>query len=409
MSTWSLSWSGLSTVTELEIKQRIRSRRWIWALAGWVLVLAVITGMIMLAATSIAGPAGQSYGNGPGPLAFSAITFLVLGMGLVIAPAFTATAINGDRAAGTLATVQATNLSALEIAAGKLTAAWLTAAVFLVAAVPFIAWSMLLGGISIAQVLVVFAVVLVEVAVICAVGLGWSAVISRAAGSTLLTYLSVVVLAFATVIVFALSTVLVTSEQTVRVWGLSPEVAKAYSDQVDQYYTENPNGGDPPPAPVDKCAWFDARESVTRTDQIWWLLLVNPFVIVSDAAPLPPGAAQSLGSYAGSANDPMASLRYQVRRLSTPPAIQVDRCSFYYDGQPGYSVEYDNQGNVTVLTKGGVRVQVSPVKEAVLNVETPVWPWGLGLHLLLGAAFFWMAVRRLRIPYRRLRPGTRVA
>ena len=33
---------------------------------------------------------------GAGPLAFGTITFFVLGMGLVIAPAFTATSINGD-------------------------------------------------------------------------------------------------------------------------------------------------------------------------------------------------------------------------------------------------------------------------------------------------------------------------
>jgi hypothetical protein len=54
-------------------------------------------------------------------------------------------------------------------------------------------------------------------------------------------------------------------------------------------------------------------------------------------------------------------------------------------------------------------VNTSPVKVRAVNVETPVWPWGLGLHVLLGAGFFWVAVRRLAVPYRRLAPGTRVA
>lgn len=30
MTSWTLSWNGLRTVVELELKQRVRSRRWIW-------------------------------------------------------------------------------------------------------------------------------------------------------------------------------------------------------------------------------------------------------------------------------------------------------------------------------------------------------------------------------------------
>lgn len=411
MSTWSLTLSGLRTVTELELKQRIRSKRWIWALVAWVLVLGVITVLIMMAASMVYSPIEQAedFNQGPGPVAFAAITYLVLGMGLVIAPAFTATAINGDRAAGTLATLQATRLSALEIATGKLVAAWLTALVFLVTALPFIAWSMVLGNISVWQVIVVFVLVLAEVAVVCAIGLGWSSIVSRAAGSAMLTYLSVVFLTVITLIVFALSTVLVTSQQTVRVWGLPDDVEAAYYAEVDQYFQNNPNKGNPPPAPVDKCTWLEEKESVTRTDQIWWLLLANPFVIVTDAAPLPPGAAQNLDGYVTNTNDPMANLRYQVRRLSSAPPFERDYCSAFYDGQPGYIVSYDNQSQVEVTTKNGVSVQISPVKRAVVQAEAPVWPWGLGFHLLLGVLFFWIAVRRLSIPYRALRPGTRVA
>jgi hypothetical protein len=44
-----------------------------------------------------------------------------------------------------------------------------------------------------------------------------------------------------------------------------------------------------------------------------------------------------------------------------------------------------------------------------VNVETPAWPWGLGVNVLIGAVFFWAAVRRLAIPYGVLPPGTRVA
>ena len=39
MNTWSFSWHGLVTVVGLELRQRMRSRRLIWALASWVVVL----------------------------------------------------------------------------------------------------------------------------------------------------------------------------------------------------------------------------------------------------------------------------------------------------------------------------------------------------------------------------------
>jgi ABC-2 type transport system permease protein len=411
MNAWALSLNGVRTVVELELRQRIRSRRWIWALAVWFLVIGGITTLVILATTTMFASVsdGDEYGMRPGPLAFGLITYLVLGMGLMIAPAFTATSINGDRSAGTLATLQATRLSAVDIATGKLVAAWCTAAVFLVVSTPFIAWSMVLGNISAWQVLVVFLVLLAEVAVVCAIGLGWSALLSRAAGAAAMTYLSVIVLAVLTVLVFGLSLALTTTQRAERVWGLSEAVVNAYNQQTDDYYAKNPDGSDPPAAPVDQCSWFDRNVTGVRYDQVWWLLVSNPFVVIADAAPLPPGVSADLQAYSGLASDPLAVVRYGVRKLSLPPAEEVDECSQYYSSLPGYTVEWDPDGNAIVRTANGTVANISPVKIRPVNVETPVWPWGLGFHVLLGAAFFWVAVRRLAVPYRKLAPGTRVA
>lgn len=410
MNTWALSVNGVRTVVELELKQRIRSRRWIWALAAWFLLLGGITTMVISAATAlyVGTSDGDEASLRPGPLAFGLITYLVLGMGLMIAPAFTATSINGDRSAGTLATLQATRLSAVDLATGKLVAAWCTAAVFLVVASPFIAWSMALGNTSLWQVLVVFLVVLAEVAVVCAIGLGWSALISRAAGAAAMTYLSVVVLAVLSVLVFGLAVTLTSEQTTDRVWGLTEQVLDEYNRQTEEAYQKDPNA-DPPPAPVDKCTWFERRSTTTRYDKVWWMLVGNPFVVIADAAPLPPGASADLNRYSDLGSDPLASIRYGVRRLSMPPAQEYDECAGYYSSLPGYTVEWDDGGNAIVKNGNGTVVNVSPVKLRPVNVETPVWPWGLGFHVLLGAAFFWIAVRRLAIPYRRLTPGTRVA
>ncbi|MBA3020573.1 ABC transporter permease subunit [Propionicimonas sp.] len=410
MNTWAMSVSGLRTVVELEIRQRIRSKRWIWALLGWFLLTGGLTSLVIWSATEMVRINGQgpSAGFQAGPLAFGLITYLVLGLGLMIAPAFTATTINGDRAAGTLATLQATRLSSLEIVLGKLIAAWLAAAVFLVVALPFIAWSMVLGNISLWQVAVTFAVVFAEVAVVCAIGLGFSAMFSRAAGAAMLTYLTVVVLSVITVIVLALSSVLVVRPTTYRVWGLTPAVQQQYQDQVEQTYKDDPKAN-PPAPPVDKCTWFERTDQTTRMDLVWWVVVANPFVVVADAAPLPPGAAQDLTKYIALSSDPLAGVRWGVRKLSQPPQTEIDECSYLYESLPGFRVEYDNDGRATVTTKSGEPVTVSPVKVAPVNVENPIWPWGLGVHVLLGAVFFWGAVTRLKIPYGALQRGTRVA
>lgn len=410
MNTWALSANGVRTVVELELKQRIRSRRWIWALAAWFIVIGGITTMVIMAATAmyLGVSTSDEARLSPGPLAFGVITYLVLGMGLMIAPAFTATSINGDRSAGTLATLQATRLSAVDLATGKLVAAWCTAAVFLVVASPFIAWSMALGNISAWQVLVVFLVLLAEVAVVCAIGLGWSALISRTAGAAAMTYLSVVTLAVLSVLVFALAATMTVSPRVERVWGLTEQVQDEYNRQTEEAYQKDPDA-EPPPAPVEKCTWFERKTTSIQYHDVWWLLVGNPFVVIADAAPLPPGASSDLNHYTGLGSDPLAAIRYEVRRLSMPLSNEVDECSQYYSSLPGYTVDWDDNGNAVVKTANGTVVNVSPVKIRPVNVETPVWPWGLGFHVLLGAAFFWIAVRRLAVPYRKLTPGTRVA
>ena len=409
MNAWRLSVNGLRTVTELELKQRIRSRRWILGLVVWFLVIGGITSLVIFA-TSRTLDADQSAPN-PGPLAFALNVFFVLGMGLIIAPSFTATSINGDRAAGTLATLQATRLSAAEIAVGKLLAALLTALVFLVVGLPFIAWSMVTGSISLWQVMACFGVVFLLVAVVCAIGLGWSALLSRPAGSTVMTYLSVVALTVISTFMMVLMAPLVRSTETVQVWGLPVAVQSEFQLQVDDYWTDHPDGGaeGAPQPPIDKCTWNTETTEAIHMERVWWITVINPFVIVADAAPLPPQAYTDLNEYASVASDPLATIRLGVRSLSQPPATERDDCVLLYS-QVGYTVDYDADGTARVTTVNGTPVNVeSPVKRRPVTIDSPIWPWGLGANLLLGATFLWVAVRRLKVPYGQLAKGTRVA
>ena len=52
------NWNGLRTVTELELKQRVRSRRWITALVVWFVVIGAITSLVILATSQMIGGEG---------------------------------------------------------------------------------------------------------------------------------------------------------------------------------------------------------------------------------------------------------------------------------------------------------------------------------------------------------------
>lgn len=348
-------WRGVWTVTVLELRQRVRSTRWVVALVVWFVVVGGIT---LLTSGALRELAPQPYSSdysppqpSNGPLFFALVSFLVLGLGLLVTPTLTSTAINGDRNAGTLDTLQVTLLSPSQIATGKLLAAWLAACAFLVASLPFLALALVMGDTPALSLVRVVLVVAVLLAAVCGIGLGYSALVTRAAGSTVLTFLTVAALTLLTPILFATTYPSIAHTQDVRVHASVP--TGTGNDFTCAYVTE-------------------ARE-VAHTERTWWLLGINPFVVLAD------GAGTS-GGISSSGRDPLGSMREVVRDLRAGPDLTPDECT---------------TGSGTTTRTG--------------MSTAPFWFWGLGVNVLLGAAGFAVAVRRLRIPQRKLAPGTRVA
>jgi hypothetical protein len=212
--------------------------------------------------------------------------------------------------------------------------------------------------------------------------------------------------------VMGLLSPLVVTDDPVRVWGLPPAVQQAYQAEVDRYWSENPDGdgsGRPRP-PIEQCTWYDDVQQNVHTERIWWITVINPFVVVADAAPLPAGAYADLSAYASTASDPLAWIRLGVRSMARAPDTERDDCTWLYEESDGYIVEYEADGSTRITTSTGTPVNVdSPVKRRPVTVDSPIWPLGLGANLLLGAVFFWLAVQRLKVPYGQLARGTRVA
>jgi len=355
--TWGLTWHGVRTVAVLDLRQRVRSTRWIVALVVWFVVVGGITLLTTGALEAFGANDGRD--RNTGPILFAAVTSLVLGLGLLVTPTLSSTAVNGDRNAGTLATLQVTLLSPAEIATGKLLAAWSAACAFLLTSLPFLVLALAMGGTpgwAIVRVVLLVALLLLAV---CGVGLGFSALAARTAGSTVLAFITVAAVTVFTPILFGLTFTTTTDQEQVTVWGLEDGWA---------------DGDDPGP-----CEVFTAERSVSHTERTWWLLGINPFVVVADGAGTGPLSHNGDGS-------PLSAMRDGVRMLRAGPPPALDEC----------------------WTGTAAPAELQDDLEQDLSTA-PVWPWGLGANLLLGAVGFVVAVRRLRIPQRTLARGTRVA
>ena len=359
VGTWTLTRHGVRTVAVLELRQRVRSSRWKVALVVWFAVVGVITllaGGVLTLFDDSAATTDQA-----GRVLFVVVTALVLGLGLLVTPTLTSTAVNGDRQAGTLATLQVTLLSPAEIAAGKLLAAWLSACAFLVVSLPFFAIALVMGGVPVATLPRVVLLTALLLAAVCGMGLGWSTLAARPAGSTVLTFVTVAALTVFTPVFFGLTYPFLSTTQDVQVYGVT-----------DEYWMAMEDGGEEAATAVPVCELTVQERAVARTEWTWWLPAINPFAVVADGA---------VPASATGPDDP-AAVTQVLRDLRLGSPDVVDECW----------VEEDTSAVTGTRGHAG-----------------PVWPFGLAVNLLLGAAGFLVAVRRLRIPQRTLPRGTRVA
>jgi ABC-type transport system involved in multi-copper enzyme maturation permease subunit len=362
------SWlAGLWLVVGLELKQRIRSTKWKAALLTVTVLIALVTGLIVLAAR-----AGSSEDGSEGDWVFGLVVFFVLFLGLIISPTLSATAINGDAKEGTLAPLQATGLGASQIVVGKLLAAWAASLSFVVVAIPFLAFAYINSDANPWAMATVVLVLAVELLVVCALGLGWSALTPRTAASAVLTYVTVAVLTVVLPVMFGLLAATFTKEVEVNSsWreyvyteGGAPIPGDAVKDEYGEYYV---------------CRKQSYTTTMPRTEATWWMLAVNPYVIVADSAPLPPrGNAEYWDG------GMLGSIKQGVRELRLGLNSSGDNCAV---GETQQEVD----------------------RRERLDSLSPVWPWGIAVQAALATVSVWVAIRRVRVPYGKLTSGTRVA
>jgi ABC-type transport system involved in multi-copper enzyme maturation permease subunit len=363
-----MSLHGVRTIALLELRQRLRTSRWQLALGTWFLIIG--------AAAALTWWAVHDQPSERGTTLYDVVLFFVLGLGMLLAPSLTSTSINGDRDRGVLATMQTTLLTPADIVLGKLVAAWTISLTFLVAASPFLVWVWIAGGVEFGRMLLAAAVLAFVLAVICALGLMFSTFTVRTLASAVLTYLTVASLIFGTVIAFLLAIPLTWgAHETVRVKVVPASWYEQHpQSSPDDSTTIQPTAAD--------CTFVTQARTVRHTERIWWLLALNPFVVVADAAP----SARQV-DYLGFIPLQMISDAARTARMGGTSDV-LNEC--WPELQPT-----------------GVYLTAQQLQNERLSKVHAVWPYGFVFLGVIGAASTLIAVRRLRTPARNLPAATR--
>ena len=384
-----MSAQGIRTIAVLELRQRLRTSRWPIVLGIWILIIGAVAGLTWWAVSSQPGDPATTLVGDRGTTLYDVVLFFVLGLGMLVVPSLTATSINGDREHGVLATLQTTLLTPADIVVGKLLAAWAISLAFLLAASPFLVWAWIAGGVEVGRMLLAVTVLLFVLAVVCAMGLMFSALTARTIASAVLTYLTVAALTFGTVIAFLISMPIMATEQTVRV----KTVPDAWFQQNQPANPDNQTFTEPTAA---DCVYVTRVQSIMHTERTWWLLALNPFVVVADAAP-----SRKPVTFLGFEPLQQISDGARAARMGTT-AQSLNEC--WPETQPSQEMNAMSQQQQEQLMR-----QEQQLQRDRLNKVPAVWPYGFVFLGALGAASTWVAVRRLRTPIRRLPRGTRIA
>ncbi|MBY0688276.1 ABC transporter permease [Microbacterium marinilacus] len=339
---------GIGTIVGLELRQRVRS-------VAWYVLLGVFAALL-LAVTGLAFAVSSSW-DSTGDTVYSIVVFFVLLLATLVSPALSGNAINGDRDAATLAPVQVTLATTGQIILGKLLAAWVTGLAFLAVAVPFLLVATLAGGVEPGVVAVSLLVLVFEVGVVAAVGVGLSGVLARPLFSVAVTYLVVAALSIGTLIAFGLGGAAVRSEVV--------ETSRYLSYGDDSTY--------------DCEEWQTSTYDSPRYDRVWGFLAANPYVILADATP-------TTFDGNGYPVDLFGQIKLGIRYAQQTPELErvYDEC------------EQSEE-------------ELYPTGEEIIASTTPSWFVGMGIHLVLAAGALWWAWWRTRTPAGRLARGTRIA
>lgn len=179
---------AVNPVIGRELTERLRGFKAFLAISVFVWVLAVAMFLVFETTAGTASVFDLSARTGVGRVVFESVLLIMTVLVLFFIPGLTSGAIAGERERQTLPTLQVTMLRTRSILLGKVVAALIFLLLMIVAALPVLSVSYLLGGIRPADILMgvlsVFVVALLVAAMVVAV----SSFAKRVQSATLLAY-----------------------------------------------------------------------------------------------------------------------------------------------------------------------------------------------------------------------------
>lgn len=175
-----------------ELRLRLRRERTIWIIIVYILLMGLL-GWFFISRFSNANTYGPYSLSDTGVNLYLLLSQVQLFLILFITPAFTATAINGEKERQTFDLLLCSRLSSFSLVSGKLVAGLVNALLLVAASIPLFSLVFFFGGVSPQQVMNALLIFITTTFMIGTFGLFCSTVIQRPAVSTAVTYMAGVI------------------------------------------------------------------------------------------------------------------------------------------------------------------------------------------------------------------------
>lgn len=171
-----------------ELRGRMRGNRSFIILTGYIALMSAFAMMLYFAYTTSTNGIYSTADQYAGKVLFAGVVGIELFLVCFIAPAFTASAISGERERQTYELLRTTLLSARSLVMGKLTSALSFILLLIFAGLPLQSLAFLLGGVATEEVLISFAMLITTAFAFGSWGLFFSALMKRTLGASVMTY-----------------------------------------------------------------------------------------------------------------------------------------------------------------------------------------------------------------------------
>lgn len=173
-----------------ELRLRLRRERTIWIIVVYILLMGLL-GWFYISRFSAYNNSYSGSGLGQiGKQLYYLLSMVQLFLILFITPAFTATAVNGEKERQTFDLLLCSRLTGFSLISGKLVAGLVNALLLIAASIPLFSLVFFFGGVSPSQVLLALLVFVITTIMIGTFGLFCSAIFTRPAVSTAISYIS---------------------------------------------------------------------------------------------------------------------------------------------------------------------------------------------------------------------------